>query len=63
MKVTLLEFKQNNTCNVCFNERADKFVEKHEINTTEFSFHGISIAIEDESNFLKSSRSIQPKHF
>ena len=42
-KITLLEFKQNSTCNLCFNERSDEFVKKNKINTSEFYYHNILI--------------------
>lgn len=54
MDVTFLEFKQNKTCNTCFDKRADEFVSKHNIDISKFHFHGISIPHCDASKTLET---------
>ncbi len=53
MQVTLLEYKQNNTCNSCFNERAAEFVKKNRINTKVFEYHGLSIKLNDDHDTIE----------
>lgn len=61
MEVTFLEFKQNSTCNTCFDERADAFVSKHKIDTSQFHFYGLSIPLCDTTEMPETKLSVSKK--
>lgn len=47
--ITLLELKQNSFCNSCFDERANLFIHKHNIDENHFEFMGLKIDLDPSS--------------
>ncbi len=54
----LVEFKQNSFCNNCFDERADLFVQKNNVDA--FEFFGLKIDV--SSNVKSPKKKSSPRH-
>lgn len=61
MFVSILEYKQNSTCNSCFDKRADEFVAKTQLVTNNFSYFGLLIdEFDEEDDTHHSIKNNQP---